>query len=54
MKKKLKDITIGEFVSTCNKSEKCNDCPFKDFRKCRWVVEAIDYYKDLEKEYEIH
>lgn len=53
MKKKLKDITIGEFVSVCHES-KCIKCPFKNLEKCHWIIEAMYNNEDLEKEYEIH
>lgn len=50
MKKKFKDITMGEFSETC-KSHTCYDCPFMNFSYCDFIMPLED--KDLEEEYDL-
>ena len=60
MKKKLKDITIGEYMAvckkTCDEGKSCKDCRFRaqtrpKFYECR--VPHVEGYSQEAMEYEI-
>lgn len=60
MKKKLKDITIGEYMAvckkTCDEDKSCKDCPFgvqtrPYFYECR--VPYVEGYSQEAMEHEI-
>ena len=60
MKKKLKDITIGEYMTvckkTCDEGKSCKDCQFSaqtrpKFYECR--VPYVEGYSQEAMEYEI-
>lgn len=50
MKKKLKDITIGDMKHACNNHD-CDECPFKDFEYCDFMFELND--DALMQEYDV-
>lgn len=61
MKKKLKDITIGEYMAVCQKmcdeDRSCKDCPFEGYfepyHRCRVVYHDGNNEENLETEIEI-
>lgn len=61
MKKKLKDITIGEYMAvcqkTCDEGKSCRECPFEGYfepyHHCRVVYHDGHNEENLETEIEI-
>ncbi len=58
MKKKIKDVTLGEIIDICNKAESCTNCPLRPYvRPCPselFIVCPAGMYKGgLEQEVEI-
>ena len=55
MKKKIKDVTIGELLNTCDKYENALDCnckcPFRKF--CIEYISSCVNYEYLESEVEL-
>lgn len=51
MKKKLRDITIGEMKAACEKHEDCGECPFASFEYCSYPCPIGHMY--LEEEYDL-
>lgn len=55
MKKKIKDLTYGEFLNLCHSTGNCNDCPFWKFRSvddtCTWIHNI--WGKDLQELIEV-
>lgn len=54
VKKKIKDLTIGEIIDACSKNNHCRDCPLRksDGLPCGTIYEQTN--KDtLEQEVEI-
>ena len=61
MKKKLKDITIGEYMAVCKRmcdeGKSCMDCPFEDkfspYHYCRVNYHEGDNEDNLDTEIEM-
>lgn len=51
MKKKLKDVTIGEMARACSRHRKCERCPFNDFFYCGFALDMDA--EELEQEYDV-
>ena len=53
MKKKIKDITIGDMIEVCNnnKNKPCFDCPL--IRLCAEIPYNIKCNEDLDKELDL-
>lgn len=51
MKKKIKDITIGEIKRACTKHRKCTRCPFADYLWCGFALDMNA--EELEEEYDV-
>ena len=60
MKKKIKDLTLGECIEICNKQKSCCNCPLRNpnyFGLCYLdILKAMKDYKniDLKREVEIY
>lgn len=48
MKKKIKDLTVEEIKSICDRSPFCHKCPLKNHIKCCYID------TDLEREIEVY
>ena len=54
MKKQIKDITLDEFISICNKCEGYSHCPIKDLCSKFFTISPNRLTrKDLDKEIDL-
>lgn len=52
MKKKVRDLTLGEIAEICENSENCKNCPLYEYCPKRYIT-PNGMAEDLDKEIEL-